>query len=244
MIRDMSVPRTVMAVAVDVVDVVVAAEEMVVVVVVVATVVVDRITTSPTQIDGNEHSGIRIPDEVLAVPRKYQAMLYKGRDVMEVETGNVHHSRKKDPPHSSNDTPSASRVKILDDNIQNDDETNAASTRFGATGRNNKKSKISMIVSSDRRTGKAKIKVNHSSDYLLRARAEIDTRADTLCAGSTFTLYESTGKVVDVSGFHDTFDAIQNIQVGTCITAINLNGETIAIYGSIPLKEYKDISYK
>ena len=43
----------------------------------------------------------------------------------------------------------------------------------------------------------------------------------------TFTLYESTGKVVDVSGFHDTFDAIRNIQVGTCITAIDLNGETI-----------------
>jgi hypothetical protein len=50
---------------------------------------------------------------------------------------------------------------------------------------------------------------------------------DTLCAGSTFALYESTGKVVDVSGFHDAFDAIRNIQVGTCITAVDLHGETI-----------------
>lgn len=64
-------------------------------------------------------------------------------------------------------------------------------------------------------------------NYDLHARAEIDTRADTLCAGSTFILYEATGKVVDVSGFHNSFDAIKNIPVGTSITAIDLEDETI-----------------
>jgi hypothetical protein len=48
-----------------------------------------------------------------------------------------------------------------------------------------------------------------------------------VCAGSSFILYESTGKVVDVSGFHDSLESIKNIQVGTCITAIDLKDETI-----------------
>jgi hypothetical protein len=33
--------------------------------------------------------------------------------------------------------------------------------------------------------------------------------------------------VVDVSGFHYTFQAFKGIQVGTCITAVALDGETI-----------------
>jgi hypothetical protein len=37
----------------------------------------------------------------------------------------------------------------------------------------------------------------------------------------------TTGKVVDVSGFHDSYEAIKNIPVGTCITAIDLEDETI-----------------
>jgi hypothetical protein len=40
-------------------------------------------------------------------------------------------------------------------------------------------------------------------------------------------LYESTGKVVDVSGFYDSLDSIKGIQVGTCVTAVDLNDCTI-----------------
>jgi hypothetical protein len=58
------------------------------------------------------------------------------------------------------------------------------------------------ITSSVRRMGKT-LRYDTPSDYSRRARAEIDTRADTVCAGCTFVLYETTGKVVDVSGFHD-----------------------------------------
>jgi hypothetical protein len=43
----------------------------------------------------------------------------------------------------------------------------------------------------------------------------------------THYVQRTYGKVVDVYGFHDTFNAIRNIKVGTCITAFDLQGETV-----------------
>ena len=38
----------------------------------------------------NKSEGIYLPDEVFeSVPRKYHALLYKGRDQMEIETNNI-----------------------------------------------------------------------------------------------------------------------------------------------------------
>jgi hypothetical protein len=99
-----------------------------------------------------------------------------------------------------------------------------ASSMFGATGL--KKRNIGVLVSSLCRIGKS-LQIGKPSNYLLRARAEIDTQADTVCAGSTFLLHDSTGKFVDVSGFHKQLEPIKNIQVGTCITAIDLTDQTI-----------------
>jgi Reverse transcriptase (RNA-dependent DNA polymerase) len=183
--------------------------------------------------NNNNDKGIYIPPNVLSsVGPKFRAMLYKGRDVMEQETGNIHPTRQL-----NNEQRTTSQVEVLEDNDpqfiadnttdDNIDINGSASSKFGATGRNNKKSRISAIISSIRRTSKFDTNSKQYRNYDLRARAEIDTRADTLCAGSTFILYESTGKVVDVTGFHDSFDAIKNIPVGTCITAIDLDGETI-----------------
>jgi hypothetical protein len=167
--------------------------------------------------------GIYLPDEVFeSVPRKYHALLYKGRDQMEIETNNIHPSRKN-KSKSSNEQRTTSRVEILEDNDddfkadnnQNDDnDTGGASAKFGATGRKNKKVRIGAIQSSVRRISRSHSTSQQTLDYDCRARAEIDTRADTLCAGSTFILYENTGKVVDVSGFHDSYNAIKNIPVG------------------------------
>jgi hypothetical protein len=47
------------------------------------------------------------------------------------------------------------------------------------------------------------------TDYLHPTSIEIDTRADTVCAGSTSILHEFAGKVVDVSGFHKQLDPIK-----------------------------------
>ena len=56
----------------------------------------------------------------------------------------------------------------------------------------------------------------------LRARADVDTKIDTVCAGSTIELHEITGKVVDVYGLHDSLRSMKNITVRTCITALDL----------------------
>ena len=55
----------------------------------------------------------------------------------------------------------------------------------------------------------------------------MDSRADTVCGGATFELYEDTGKVVDVGGFHPTMDLLKDVTVGTIITAVDLPDETI-----------------
>jgi Reverse transcriptase (RNA-dependent DNA polymerase) len=182
----------------------------------------------------NTNNDFYIPDRYLQnIPKKYQAMMFKGRELMEKEANSDNNNK------GNNDGRSVARVEILDDgeattvtsnkkkkNDDDDDDDGGASSRFGTTGRQQRR-RINGVNSTDRRISKATIKVNVPSDYSVRARAEIDTRADTLCAGSTFILHESTGKVVDVSGFHDTYSAITDIQVGTCITAIDLEGETI-----------------
>jgi hypothetical protein len=55
----------------------------------------------------------------------------------------------------------------------------------------------------------------------------MNTHANTVCAGSTFVLYETTGKMVDVLGFYDSLESIKGIQVGTCVTAVDLKDRTI-----------------
>jgi hypothetical protein len=50
------------------------------------------------------------------------------------------------------------------------------------------------------------------------ARNELDTRADTICAGANFKCIRLTGMVCQVQGFHKSFDAIPNIPVATVAT--------------------------
>jgi hypothetical protein len=167
-------------------------------------------------------------------------MLYKGRDQMEIESGNIHAPRKS----NDNTHRKTSRVEILDnkdEQLQKDEskyesDDSGASSKFGATGWNNKKALIGATISSIRRTAHVNTETHKQHDYNLRAQAEIDTCVDTLCAGSTFILFETIGKVVDVSGFHDSNEAIKNIPVGTCITKINLEDETI--FASFPQSLY------
>jgi hypothetical protein len=120
-----------------------------------------------------------------------------------------------------------SQVNEITDNngTTADDYDEGASSQFGATGRKKRRT-LGAITLSNRRIGKA-VKIGKPVNFESRARAKIDTRADTVCAGSTFISHESTGKVVDVSGFHESFDTIKDTQVGACITAVDLESETI-----------------
>jgi hypothetical protein len=183
---------------------------------------------------GRDSNDNYIPDAVLqAVGPRYQAMLLRGRDQMELESaqggGKVNEQTTTNRNASAVGNRNASSTTISEVTTENDEaaevDDGGASGQFGAMGRKKRRT-INSVKSSIRRIGKA-IKVNTPTDYVKFARAEIDTRADTLCAGSTFLLHESTGKVVDVTGFHDSLESIKGIQVGTCVTAIDLTNETI-----------------
>lgn len=51
------------------------------------------------------------------------------------------------------------------------------------------------------------------------SRNELDTRADTICAGNNFLCIQTTGLVCSVQGFHDSFAPIHQIPVATVATA-------------------------
>jgi hypothetical protein len=51
------------------------------------------------------------------------------------------------------------------------------------------------------------------------ARNELDTRADTICAGANFLCVRPTGMMCSVKGFHQSFAPIHEIPVATVATA-------------------------
>ena len=59
------------------------------------------------------------------------------------------------------------------------------------------------------------------SDHEIKAdgRCELDTQADTICAGKNCRMLSKTGGVCDVKGFHDDFDAIKDIPIARIATA-------------------------
>jgi hypothetical protein len=87
-----------------------------------------------------------------------------------------------------------------------------------------------VIVASARRHVGAQLNFQQPSDYSARKRCEIDTRADTFCAGQTFIFHEPTGSVVDVGGFHPSLPIMRDIPIGLAATAYDLpTGETIIL---------------
>ena len=84
-------------------------------------------------------------------------------------------------------------------------------------------------ASARRQIGK-QLSFQQPTDYAARKRFEIDTRADTFCAGQTFLLQEPTGLVVDVGGFHPSLPVLKDIPIGLAVTAYDLpSGETIIL---------------
>ncbi len=104
----------------------------------------------------------------------------------------------------------------------------SASAAFGRTSDRNPTSRNlnehrsqGAIQSSVRRVASvnATPNINISDNYSFQGRAEIDTRADTTCAGAAFALIETTGAECDVRGFHDDMAPIRNVPIATCATA-------------------------
>jgi hypothetical protein len=143
-----------------------------------------------------------------SVDDEYRDYMIQGRNAAQKEANNKAEQQNQKRNASAagrggNDDGTVGNSTIcsvqFEDNEDNPNPSGGASSQFGTTGRKNRK--LMSVNSSNLCIGKA-IQVGKPSNYNLRARAEIDTRADTVCALSTFTLHESTGKVVDVSGFH------------------------------------------
>jgi hypothetical protein len=106
---------------------------------------------------------------------------------------------------------------------QTNAQMNAASSQFGREGNrslNNRKQ--GAIVSGQRFISSAKTaRPPPAYDYNKRTRAEIDSRADTVCAGSTFKLLEESSQYCVVNGFHSDMEPMQNIPVATVATAFD-----------------------
>ena len=58
-----------------------------------------------------------------------------------------------------------------------------------------------------------------ATDLLTNSRAEIDTRADTICAGKASHVIEYTDQVCDVSPFTSEYEPMRNIPVAKTATA-------------------------
>ena len=63
--------------------------------------------------------------------------------------------------------------------------------------------------------------IEHPTDYKKLCQVEVDSRADTCCAGATFKLITDMGCTADVEGFHGDLGKLEGIPIGTCYTAID-----------------------
>lgn len=58
------------------------------------------------------------------------------------------------------------------------------------------------------------------------AQSELDTRADTICAGKNMRVLNWTGQTCSVKGFHSSYDALSDIPIARCATGVTINGYT------------------
>eukprot|EP00934_Nitzschia_sp_Nitz4_P002319 Nitzschia sp. Nitz4//scaffold471_size5685//193//5616//NITZ4_009210-RA/size5685-processed-gene-0.1-mRNA-1//1//CDS//3329552692//2319//frame0 len=183
---------------------------------------------------GDGKSSYFIKEETLQhltpVQRK---MIFMGRSLLEEQEQGTPDQRSQGSSKRSNEdvaTEDGPATETTNSETANGNEGNA-SARFGSQG--NKRNRTQGSVQSKGRRfiggSKSHPSIQHSFDHTLRARAEMDSRADTVCAGATFELHYATGKVADVSGFHPTMNSISNVPIGTAITAVDLANETVIL---------------
>ena len=75
------------------------------------------------------------------------------------------------------------------------------------------------MISGPRRFGRAvkrarvTKKVNSSHFKHEIGKCELDTQADTICAGKNFRMLSPNGQTCDVKGFRDQFEAIKDVPI-------------------------------
>jgi hypothetical protein len=166
-----------------------------------------------------------IPSEIMdKLNKAQQAMILRGRDSMRQEN-----AKRGDRPqqrqaaavvtnNNSNNNTSDNNDNNNSDNVNGDNSTQLVTFRDRSLGPRNQGS----LKSTERRTAGATITTpayQESTDYNALSRADIDTRADTVCAGKAFRLYDQTDRVCDVGGYHESLPSLKNVPIGTAATA-------------------------
>jgi len=109
-----------------------------------------------------------------------------------------------------------------------EEESKSASSSMGWKSKNQhpdnpntkKQQKINMICMISMQVKKAQT-IEHPTNYKKLCQVEVDSCADTCCAGTTFKLIADMGCTADVKGFHGNLGKLAGIPIGTCYTAIN-----------------------
>ena len=86
--------------------------------------------------------------------------------------------------------------------------------------------RVSPIKCGARRIGKSSSEKRQHVETIegTKARNEMDSMADTSCAGSNWKLIEYTGVTCDVHPFKEGYEAVRDVPIGTCATLVE--GET------------------
>ena len=118
----------------------------------------------------------------------------------------------------------------LGDNEEEEVPGNAsASSAFGrgaanrhATNPNKKARTIGALRVESYKVSKTVVtRIETPTDYAALCRAEVDSRADTVCCGKTFRMIEQSQRIATVSGFHGALGAVSDIPIANCVTAID-----------------------
>lgn len=172
--------------------------------------------------------GLKLDKNILdQMNSKQRAAFYKGRDAMR-SNNETQNNRNIGSAQSQLANQMHDEISAVTEAITNSHMT-AASSMFGKEGNrslnngvnNNPNRKQGAVESGQRFISSTKTSKTSviEYDFNKRARAEIDSRADTVCAGSTFRLLEESNHYCVVSGFHKDMSPLQNIPVATVATA-------------------------
>ena len=76
-----------------------------------------------------------------------------------------------------------------------------------------------------------KHQVPNAANYKVNAigKCKKNIREDTCCGGKNWRLLSMTGQLVDVKGFHNSYEAITNVTVGRAATAVVHDDGTVYI---------------
>ena len=141
------------------------------------------------------------------------------RNVSDVNTGGA----GNDADNAGDDTATG---------ITNGNRGSQNGTRFGANGGRGRggrnASAVTSCVCRINRVSMTEVK-NKTVDGFV-GRNEMDSHADTSCAGANWKAIELTGLTCDVSPFTQDYDAVKDVPVATCATAVtNDSGKTIIL---------------